>query len=172
MDEQLDFKCSECGSEELIVVYDYEIRVCYRHYLPCECENGEEVAAEIKTYSIDAYTQEGILQEDHRWDWEETEHLGDVDHGEEYSQVFCRNCLEDAGQVDWQVEEEDEREIEDEEFYVRCGGCDREVEFGWSHPDRGGRIWPAESKDFNPWKCWPEPRYLESWEKKGWLRPV
>ena len=57
-------------------------------------------------------------------------------------------------------------------FYVRCGGCRREIEFGWSHPERAGRIWPAECSDFNPWKGVPEPRFTESWHKKGWLRPI
>jgi hypothetical protein len=63
-------------------------------------------------------------------------------------------------------------ETEDEEFFVRCHRCDREVEFGWSHPDRGGRIWPVECVDFNPWLSWPESRYVESWHTKGWLRPI
>jgi hypothetical protein len=54
---------------------------------------------------------------------------------------------------------------------IHCAECDREIEFGWSHPDRGGRIWPAECADFNPWKCWPEPRYTEPWLAKGWIRP-
>ena len=53
------------------------------------------------------------------------------------------------------------------EFYVHCDGCDREIEFGWSHPDRGGRIWPVECEGFNPWKSWPDPRFKESWTKKN-----
>lgn len=56
-------------------------------------------------------------------------------------------------------------------FYLRCDNCYREIEFGWSHPDRGGRIWPVEASCFNPWKSWPEPRYRKSWQRRGWLRP-
>lgn len=57
-------------------------------------------------------------------------------------------------------------------FFVRCEQCDREIEFGWSHPDRGGRIWPVEAVCFNPRMSWPEPRYRRSWRQKGWLRPM
>lgn len=54
-------------------------------------------------------------------------------------------------------------------FYVRCANCDREIEFGWSEPNRGGRIYPVECSDFVPGKIWPELRYLDSWRKRGWL---
>ena len=63
------------------------------------------------------------------------------------------------------------RREDSHEFHVCCNGCNREIEFGWSHPDRGGRIWPAECSDFNPWKCWAESRYIEKWKDKDWLRP-
>lgn len=56
-------------------------------------------------------------------------------------------------------------------FFVRCDNCGREIEFGWSHPDRGGRIWPVEASCFNPWKSWPEPRYRRAWKQRKWLRP-
>lgn len=55
-------------------------------------------------------------------------------------------------------------------FYVNCANCDREVEFGWSQLNRGGLIFPVECSDFVPGKIWPEPRYLESWHQKHWLR--
>ena len=55
-------------------------------------------------------------------------------------------------------------------FYVNCASCDREIEFGWELPNRGGRIFPVECSDFNPVGIWPEPRYLDSWHQKNWLR--
>lgn len=55
-------------------------------------------------------------------------------------------------------------------FFVNCSGCDREIEFGWSLPDRGGLIYPAECSDFVPEELWPEPRYLDSWHQKHWLK--
>ena len=50
-------------------------------------------------------------------------------------------------------------------FYVNCAGCDREIEFGWSRPDRDGGIFPMECSDFIPEEIWPEPRYLDSWHQ-------
>ncbi len=55
-------------------------------------------------------------------------------------------------------------------FYVNCTSCDREIEFGWSNQNRDGRIYPAECSDFVPNGIWPEPRYLESWHQKGWIK--
>ena len=57
-----------------------------------------------------------------------------------------------------------------DKFYVNCASCDREIEFGWSQPDRGGGIYPVECSDFVPGEIWPEPRYLEFWHQKGWLK--
>jgi hypothetical protein len=82
-------------------------------------------------------------------------------------------------ETNWDLADEDhdentEYEVEEDpnsfEFWVRCEGCDRDIEFGWSHEDRGGRIWPAECSDFNPWNCFPEPRYEEAWARRGWVR--
>ena len=87
-------------------------------------------------------------------------------------EVQCYNCLNSASDEDWVVEigysDIDEESME---CYVRCAGCNREIEFGWSHPERGGRIWPVECSDFNPWKSWPKPRYREKWLERGWIRP-
>jgi hypothetical protein len=52
---------------------------------------------------------------------------------------------------------------------VNCANCDREIEFGWSQPDRGGLIFPVEYSDFIPGEIWPEPRFLDSWKLKNWL---
>lgn len=57
-----------------------------------------------------------------------------------------------------------------DKFYVNCAGCDREVEFGWSQPNRGGRIYPVECSDFSPEKVWPDPKYRSVWQQRGWLQ--
>ncbi len=56
-----------------------------------------------------------------------------------------------------------------DKFYVNCASCDREIEFGWSQPNRGGGIFPVECADFVPGKIWPEPRYLDFWHQNHWL---
>jgi hypothetical protein len=65
---------------------------------------------------------------------------------------------------------EQESDSESDEFYVNCTDCDREIELGWSQPNRGVGIFPVECSDFIPWETWPEPRYLDSWQRKGCLR--
>jgi hypothetical protein len=117
--------------------------------------------------------QSGPLDESHRFDLETPEKLDDLGTETESHEVFCPKCVEGADETCWEQDLDGvEVETEDDEFFVRCHGCDREVEFGWSHSGRGGRIWPVECADFNPWLSWPESRYIESWHTKGWLRPI
>lgn len=172
IEEKLSFRCKECGSRELYVEHLYCITEAILTTLECTCTNEEEFAAQRMTYLTTGYCDVMDLLEDHR--------LGPTDETEEIetteeegdSEVRCHNCLATCEEDDWTSERESSDVDEDSvEFSVFCAGCDREIEFGWSHPERGGRIWPTESRDFNPWKCWPEPRYRENWLQKGWIRP-
>ena len=69
---------------------------------------------------------------------------------------------------DYEIYEQQDNPGNDK-YFVNCTGCDREIEFGWAHPDRGGGIFPTECSDFVPEEFWPEPRYLNSWRQKHWL---
>ncbi|MGB3478357.1 MAG: hypothetical protein WBB67_04270 [bacterium] len=140
--EQYLFTCKDCGSHDLYVEYYYTVW------------QGAYWTAYVKTGLLNLESTD-----EHRIeDWNEPE---EIDSAKEDTDKFDEN------------EENEEAEVDEdsEEFYLRCNGCNKEIEFGWSHPDRGGRIWPSECIDFNPWLCWPEPRYREKWAKKGWLRP-
>ena len=91
----------------------------------------------------------------------------------EEPRLFCQRCVARAAGDEWETKEDSDQPRVDylsREWWVFCYGCDREIEFGWSLPDRGGRIWPAEYTDFKPLGCWPDPRYVVSWAKKGWSR--
>ena len=141
--EQYLFTCKNCGSHNLYV----------EHYYTVWQGNHRTKYVKRGVLNIDS-TDEHRVEE-----WDDPE---EVDYGRE-------------GSIE--IDEENETEdtaIDDKshEYYVACMGCDREIEFGWSHRDRGGRIWPSECIDFNPWLCWPEPRYREKWAKKKWLRPT
>ena len=70
---------------------------------------------------------------------------------------------------DYEIYESEDNPGNDK-FFVNCAGCDREIEFGWSEPNRGGGIFPVECSDFNPEGIWPEPRYLDSWHQNHWLK--
>jgi hypothetical protein len=82
-----------------------------------------------------------------------------------YGQRRAGTLDEDHRVEDWETERDTSRGSEwlgAWRYYVRCQRCDREIPFGWSHEDRGGRIWPADAACFNPRRCWPEPRYRRS----------
>lgn len=172
-DENLAFNCKDCGSEDLIVEIEYGITEEFENTLECSCDEDNDFAAR-RTYSVTTYYREiNELEEDHHIGAVlESEILDEDEQEESEFEVQCHNCLEEASESDWTIKTiSSEIDEDSKEFYVRCRGCDREIEFGWSHPGRGGRIWPLESKEFNPWKCWPEPRYYDNWLKRGWIRP-
>jgi hypothetical protein len=144
LDEEVEdylFTCEACGSHELYVEHYYTTWL------------GDHYTHHVERASLNIEDTAEHRPED----WEKPE---EVESGRD-----------DSVDVDDDEDYEEELDEESHEWYVRCEGCDREISFGWSHPDRGGRIWPSECSDFNPWKCWPEPRYWEEWGKRGWLRP-
>jgi len=166
------FTCKDCGSHELSVVLYCDRKFYCKEELECfdNCSNYGELGAIIEYQRIDSYKCWGPLDEDHHFTQEEEEIIETL-REDENVQIFCECCYEAADPRQWDFYEESGDDDYENEFYVHCSDCDQEIEFGWSHPNRGGRIWPVECEDFNPWKCWPEPRYRESWAKKNWLRP-
>jgi hypothetical protein len=171
-EEENLFTCKECGSHILRGEFEGSTVTTYTDKLECTCGEGENgVAATREHYVTRSYRAWGLLDDDHHYEEEDHEDLDTEDEDGDV-EIHCHKCYENASETDWEnIDEEPEEDEESGEWYVRCDGCDREIEFGWSHPDRGGRIWPSECTDFNPWRSWPEPRYREKWGKKGWLRP-
>lgn len=174
-DEGLQFTCKECGCNELVVKEYYTIVQLLTETQECSCGEGEGGLAydrsyELRTSMVDYFQ----LEEDHHFTHRiEQKNLDDPQMSDDQEEnIYCENCFDPIEECDvFEKDPENESEV-DEQFFVVCGDCKREVEFGWSHPDRGGRIWPVESADFNPYKSWPEPRYRENWRKKKWLRPT
>jgi hypothetical protein len=142
--------------------------------LDCTCGETEIVATrEIRQRRTIA--KEGLLDEEHGINWADGDHTVVNQLWEEIdSQTDCDQCVANAEDEDWEsiVFEEWEVDEESEYFEVRCTECDHEVEIGWSHPGRGGHVWPCEDTDFNPWLSWPEPRFVPAWRRRGWLRPT
>ena len=168
------FTCGDCRCHELYVVYCYTQRWLCTATVPCDCgEAANGIAAERMYWASREVREAGPLGEDHRWRYDpELEESDEGDDEEEGYEIWCPECFQIGEPSNWEISADDPEVDEDsEEFYVCCAGCDREIEFGWSHPKRGGRIWPAECADFNPWKSWPEPRYRAHWLEKGWIRP-
>jgi hypothetical protein len=146
-----EFTCKTCGGHTLSVIHVWTILA------GPESENWREW---------------GPLGKDHHWrfDFKEKIEIDENDDNEVELGDFGEFAVDDSDSEPEEYEMfEPESDPESDEFYVNCAGCDREIEFGWSQPDRGGQIFPVECSDFNPGEIWPEPRYLESWQQKHWL---
>jgi len=149
-----EFTCKTCGSHGITVTHTWTILV------------GPDT---------ESWQEWGPLEADHLWRYDDKEKIekeDDDDEDNEGERGDFGEFVEDDSDSEPEEYEifEEESDSESDEFFVNCTGCDREIEFGWSQPDRGGRIFPVECSDFNPGEIWPEPRYLDSWQQKHWLR--
>jgi hypothetical protein len=148
--EILRFTCKECGGHDLIVTHVWSI---------------------LAGLESESWQEWGLLKANHLWRFNFKEKI-EEDEEDDGERGDYGEFIEDDSDSEPQEYEiiEQESDSEGDEFYVNCAGCDREIEFGWSQPNRGGRIYPVEWADFIPEKSWPEPRYLDSWQQKHWLR--
>jgi len=165
------YKCIDCTSTELDVKHYYVLVTSILETQDCTCGATTDGLSAERHMEISASVEErGPLDEDHHWFYEESDEVEDLDQEQISEEIHCKNCFNAINTDSWDRKEDGSRQ-ESDEYFVLCSNCDREIEFGWSHPDRAGRIWPCESEDFNPYKSWPEPKYRENWRKKGWLNP-
>jgi hypothetical protein len=107
---------------------------------------------------------------------DEHDELEELECDVEDEQVTCEDCEKKYGDQPrlWEVTTSNEDEdYEGSDLTITCDGCDREIEFGYSHPNKQGRIFLGEDDtDFDPWLTFPDPKYLEKWKKRKWLRPT
>jgi hypothetical protein len=141
-----EFTCQTCGDHKLTVTHIWTI-----------------LAGPVS----ERWQEWGPLEADHRWHYEFKERVEEKPDKEAELGDFGEFTEDDSASEPEEYEVfESENNSESDEYYVNCANCDREIEFGWSQPNRGGRIFPAECSDFIPGKYWPEPRYLNSWQQK------
>ncbi len=146
------FTCNKCGGHELIVTHVWNI------------EAGDE---------SERWREWGPLKDDHHWQFEFTEKVEENTDEEDQRGDFGEYEEDDAASEPEEYQSyEPETDRESDEFYVNCGNCDREIEFGWSEPDRRGLILPVEFSDFIPLESWPDPKYVDVWQQRGWLRSM
>lgn len=143
------FTCKACGDHTLIVTHIWSILA------------GNE---------SERWREWGPLKNNHHWQYVYKEKIeentdDDVQRGDfgEYEENDSSSEPEEYEIYDTETDRESD------EFYVNCENCDREIEFGWSQPDRRGLILPIEFTDFIPSESWPDPKYFNIWEKRGWL---
>lgn len=147
-----EFTCKACGGHSLAVSHIWTI-----------------LAGPVS----ERWQEWGPLEADHHWRYDYKEKIEEVEgEPDEVERGDFGAFAEDDSDSEPEEYEvfEAESDPEGDEFYVNCAGCDREIEFGWSQPDRRGLILPVECSDFVPGESWPEPRYWESWHQKHWLR--
>jgi hypothetical protein len=146
------FTCKECGGHKLIVTHVWNI---------------------LAGVNSERWQEWGPLKDNHHWQYEFREQVEEEDTDNEVE----RGDFGDYEEDDSATEPEEYEEIygtkndrENDEYYVNCENCDREIEFGWSEPDRRGLIWPIEFSDFIPTESWPDPKYTEIWQQRKWLK--
>ena len=144
------FTCKECGGHSLTVTHVWSILA------------GED---------SERWREWGPLKDSHHWQYEFKEEDLEKPDAEVQRGDFGEFEQDDSASEPEEYEIfEPESDQESDEFFVNCENCDREVEFGWSKPDRRGLILPVEFSDFNPSESWPDPKYVEIWQQKGWVR--
>ena len=144
------FTCKKCGSHELIVTHLWSI---------------------LAGPDSESWQEWGPLEADHRWHYDFKEQIEKEEDDEVERGDFGEFAEDDSDSEpeEYEMLERDD-DPESDEFYVNCAGCDREIEFGWSQPDRDGRIFPVDCSDFVPLQIWPDPKYVDVWQQRGWLR--
>ncbi len=166
------FECRQCGCDRFDIIKEYVSGFAYTDYYECQC--GRASRAAVREYIDKAFYQSaGPLREDHSFTLDETAKITDLPKESREFDIFCQDCYNQAEEEELKVEVHTlENEEEEVNFFVRCAGCGREIEFGWSEPGRGELIWPVESVDFLPQYLWPEPRYFDRWVQRGWFKPL
>ena len=144
------FTCKDCGGNKLIITHVWNI---------------------LAGTDSERWQEWGPLKNNHHWQFQYKEKIGDASEDE-----VQRGDLGEF-QEDDSASEPEEYELhepaldrENDDFFINCENCDREIAFGWSQPDRRGLVLPVEFSDFNPSESWPDPRYLDLWQQKGWNR--
>ena len=144
------FTCKECGGHSLTVTHIWNILA------------GED---------SQRWREWGPLKDSHHWQYEFKEEDLEKPDAEVQRGDFGEFEQDDSASEPEEYEIfEPESDREGDEFFVNCENCDREVEFGWSEPDRRGLIFPVEFSDFNPAESWPDPKYWDAWQQRGWVR--
>ncbi len=165
------YRCIECGHTHFDVIKEFLSGFSYLESYPCRCGKARP-AATRECIERAFYQSVGTLHESHHYTLEETDKIEKIATRNQEFDIFCPDCFNEASEGDLQVEARKESQEEDVAYYVRCAQCGREIEFGWSEPNRGGGlIWPVESVDFQPENIWPEPRFADLWVKRGWMKP-
>lgn len=118
-----DFTCKTCGEHRLTV---------------------SRVWLTLAGQKIERWQESGPLKANHLWSFKIREKIEkEIDPNEE-DEIKRWDFGDDTKNNS--SSKPDENKLSEhgsypigDKFYVNCAGCDREIEFGWSQPNRGGR---------------------------------
>lgn len=142
------FTCKECGGHNLIVTHVWTI---------------------LAGVNSERWQEWGPLGNNHHWHYEYREKIENDIENEIQGDGVGDFDEDDTESGEYEVYQTGNGQ-ENDEFFVNCETCDREVEFGWSKPDRRGLIFPVEFRDFVALDSWPDPKYMNDWQQKDWLK--
>jgi hypothetical protein len=145
--DSFKFTCKECGDHNLIVTHVWSV---------------------LAEANSERWQEWGPLKDNHHWLFEFKEKI-EKNEDDEVQRGDLGEFEQDESDSEPEEYEiyETETDRESDEYFVNCGNCDREVEFGWSQPDRRGLILPVEFSDFDSSECYPDPKYVKTWLQKG-----
>lgn len=162
------FTCKTCGAHKLTVSRVWKILAgpdseTWQEWGPLEANHKWHFKFKEKIEKVREFQKDHDDQEDYYVQDVQNER---VDYRQNFGEYADDNAISEP--ADYEIYDPQDNQGNDM-FYVNCAGCGREIEFGWSQPNRSGLIFPTECSNFNPKAIWPEPRYLDSWHKKHWL---
>ena len=143
------FTCKSCSGQRLIVTH---------------------VGSILAGSKSERWQEWGPLKDDHHWQYEYKEKIEKNEDDEVHRGDPGAYAEDDSASEpeEYEINETDTTR-ESDEFFVHCENCGREVEFGWSQPDRRGLIIPVEFSDFIPSEGWPSrpPRWAAGGEAES-----
>ena len=147
-----EFTCNTCGDHRLIVSRIWLILagINRERWQECGPLNGKHLWRFKSREKIGNEIDQNNVDEVKRWDFGEYPKNDSSSKPEDEHKKIQREGYPGG-----------------DKFYVNCAGCDREIEFGWSHPNRRGRIYPVECSDFIHGEVWPDPKYADVWKQRA-----
>ena len=130
-DQPWEFTCKTCGGHGLNV---------FRMWTVLAGPDSE------------SWQEWGPLEADHLWRFEFKKKIESEEDEDDVERAEFAEYAKDVSSSEPEEYEiyEPEDNSGNDRFYVSCASCDREIEFGWSQPNRGGGIFPVECSDFIP----------------------
>jgi hypothetical protein len=148
--QDLIFTCKKCGGHNLVVTHVWSL---------------------LAGVESERWQEWGPLKDNHHWQFEFKEKIEEkADHEVQRGDFGDYEEDDSASEPEEYEIFEAETSPEGDEYFLNCESCDREIEFGWSKPDRHGLIMPVEFSDFIPSESWPDLKYMDVWQQRGWLR--